>query len=973
MLDWGWVGRGTRGAAGSVAARRTAGVRRIARAMALGVIVASAAPAGRPTSAAGHADAAAARPLAPRAAQRAQQGPIGYDLAATWRGFARPSRVTMGPDGRFYVLDDDGVQRIAPDGSVEARFWANAAREITVDDLGNVYGLREKYVFKFTADGVRWTRQIDGFPHPIAIERLSYLSSIAWDLPRRRVTVPWDVELTNERAFTEQGSVQEGDDFAFPEHVYWDHQFALGHRYVLNRTRRQVEVYQSRVPNPVQTIPLPVAAERMAVGPDGSVFVLSRRRWIHRVDANGDILGVLDAVDLEPSREPYPVTDLAVDAAGRVAVADRGSNKVRLYAPGAEIDPNAGLAPDEGLRCQIVVNKGAAPTFLQLGEQTQVTLTLGGGCPTAGERIDIALVVDHSDSMKGEKLERMKEAVGAFVNQLNLGRDQVALVSFESTAQIEVPMTQDKAQVIGRVMGLVAEGGTNIAAGIDYGRTALRVSPRWGQPGVKSIIVLMTDGVPFNNSRMRTIEAADRARFEDITTFTIGFGGDVDPELLRLAAADPGLYRFARDGAELVDVYRELAQQITASVLLKETTIVDVVPDNMTYVEARGATPPAAWDPVARTLTWVFTDVPFSGITMSYWLQPQEVGTWPTNVVATHTGTDGLSKPQSGPFPIPYVVVVAPGTPSPTPRPSATVTPTPTDPPPPTVTPTLYPPPPTATDTPPASATATPSPTASATPTATGGRVSPSATPTPSATTAPSSTPTVPTVVLPPTDTPTPDGHKIYLTIVFNDRCFKLYTDVVLVIDASTSMRERTDAGAQKLAAAKRAAKVFLDQLQLADDLVGRHDQAAVVWFNDTARLEQPLTTDRTRLDAAIDRIGMAEGTRIDAGLEVANLELLHPSRRKLENQPVVVLLSDGLPNRSTNEQVIGAADAIKRDGAYLFTIGVGRHDAIFAELLRRVASQPTDFYASASGDDLAAIYQAIAGQVICKGRRRDG
>ncbi|MFN8421935.1 MAG: VWA domain-containing protein [Anaerolineae bacterium] len=228
-------------------------------------------------------------------------------------------------------------------------------------------------------------------------------------------------------------------------------------------------------------------------------------------------------------------------------------------------------------------------------------------------------------------------------------------------------------------------------------------------------------------------------------------------------------------------------------------------------------------------------------------------------------------------------------------------------------------------------------------------------------------------MILPPTLTPTPSGHKIYITIVFNDRCFKLYTDVVLVIDASTSMKERTDAGVQKLAAAKRAAKVFLDQLQLADDLTGRHDQAAVVWFNDTAKLEQPLTADRPLLNAAIDRIGMLEGTRIDAGLKVANQELLHPTRRKVENQPVVILLSDGLPNRSTNEDAIRAADAMKRDGVLVFSVGVGKNDEIFRELLARIASQPSDFYESASGDDLNAIYQTIAGQVVCRGRRRDG
>ena len=71
------------------------------------------------------------------------------------------------------------------------------------------------------------------------------------------------------------------------------------------------------------------------------------------------------------------------------------------------------------------------------------------------------------------------------------------------------------------------------------------------------------------------------------------------------------------------------------------------------------------------------------------------------------------------------------------------------------------------------------------------------------------------------------------------------------------------------------AARQFLGQLTFTPDAYGRSDQAAIVWFNDTAAIEQPLTRDRTSLDRALDRIHAVEGSRIDLGLKAGHEAVL--------------------------------------------------------------------------------------------------
>lgn len=267
------------------------------------------------------------------------------------------------------------------------------------------------------------------------------------------------------------------------------------------------------------------------------------------------------------------------------------------------------------------------------------------------------------------------------------------------------------------------------------------------------------------------------------------------------------------------------------------------------------------------------------------------------------------------------------------------------------------PPVPTPTDTP-EFPTATPLP-----PTAT--RVPPSATPTP-----------------PPTATPTPTPGPIYLPILLGERCdiTTVYSDVVLVLDMSTSMNRLTPAGRSKLAATLEAARLFLDRMDFEPSASGKLDQVAVVGFNGTAWVEQPLSPDKDAIARALESLPkrQAEGTRLDLAFEMGAAALDAPNRRP-DNTPVVVVLTDGLPNRvpfapgsSQEATVLAAAQAAKLRGIHVYTIGIGEPGDIDATLLQQAASRPANFYYTPNAEDLARIYGQIAYSFGCPPGRHD-
>ncbi len=255
--------------------------------------------------------------------------------------------------------------------------------------------------------------------------------------------------------------------------------------------------------------------------------------------------------------------------------------------------------------------------------------------------------------------------------------------------------------------------------------------------------------------------------------------------------------------------------------------------------------------------------------------------------------------------------------------------------------------------------------------------VPPTSTPIPTATPTPTSTPTdTPTA----TATSTPVPEPIYIPLIYNEKCVpeSVYTDVVLVLDMSTSMLRDTRSG-QKLGDALNAAQQFIDQLSLEGDQFGGRDQVGIVGFNDTAWTAVGLTSDRAAANAALQSLpdGVAQGTRLDLALEMGQA-VLDAGPRLEDNRPTVIMLTDGLPNRvpfgpdsphpECDRQectVLKFASQAKDAGSRVFTVGLGLPDDVLLDLLRQAASSPGDYYFAPDGEDLAGIYEQIAGRII--------
>lgn len=145
----------------------------------------------------------------------------------------------------------------------------------------------------------------------------------------------------------------------------------------------------------------------------------------------------------------------------------------------------------------------------------------------------VALVLDRSGSMAGEKLEMAKSA--AIATAEVLGRnDHIGVYAFDSEAKVVAPMTRltSMATVAGQIGALTAGGGTNLEPAFQAAREALRrVKAR-----VKHMI-LMTDGQT-SGGGYETVASACRA--EGMTISTVALGEGAHAGLLQAIAAAGG-------------------------------------------------------------------------------------------------------------------------------------------------------------------------------------------------------------------------------------------------------------------------------------------------------------------------------------------------------------------------------------------------------------------------------------------------
>ncbi len=133
-----------------------------------------------------------------------------------------------------------------------------------------------------------------------------------------------------------------------------------------------------------------------------------------------------------------------------------------------------------------------------------------------------------------------------------------------------------------------------------------------------------------------------------------------------------------------------------------------------------------------------------------------------------------------------------------------------------------------------------------------------------------------------------------------------LPSDVVLVLDTSGSM------SGEKLEDAKRAAHSLLDQL-------GEQDRAAIVAFDNVARMTRELQPVSGRAHHAVDQLGIGGSTNLQDGLLVGLQAMGTPVSGRARR---VVLLSDGRPDDAGRLE--GLAARFAQQESPLTTVGIG-------------------------------------------------
>jgi len=137
------------------------------------------------------------------------------------------------------------------------------------------------------------------------------------------------------------------------------------------------------------------------------------------------------------------------------------------------------------------------PETVAVNDTVDVMIRLkGDGWALQPDPIDVVLVIDRSGSMSGTDVSptRMVAAQAAandFVDQMNLARDRVALVSFAFDATLDQGLTDDPAEIKGAINSLSADGATNMR--LAY-YTAIKYLKEHGRPDAVKAVILMGDG-----------------------------------------------------------------------------------------------------------------------------------------------------------------------------------------------------------------------------------------------------------------------------------------------------------------------------------------------------------------------------------------------------------------------------------------------------------------------------------------------
>lgn len=196
--------------------------------------------------------------------------------------------------------------------------------------------------------------------------------------------------------------------------------------------------------------------------------------------------------------------------------------------------------------------------------------------------VNVCFVLDRSGSMKGEKIERVRQAIGVAVDRLD-AKDIAAVVIFDHRTEVLIPAApvSDRRSIQDRVARIRDAGGTKIAPALEKGLREIEKD----RSGAIRRLVLLTDGQTENEDECLR-RAADAGRI-GVPITALGVGKDWNEDLLiEMANRSGGTADYIARPDEITEYFQNTVQRAQNSAIQNSSL-------NLRLVQ--GVTPRAVW------------------------------------------------------------------------------------------------------------------------------------------------------------------------------------------------------------------------------------------------------------------------------------------------------------------------------------------------------------------------------------------
>ena len=211
---------------------------------------------------------------------------------------------------------------------------------------------------------------------------------------------------------------------------------------------------------------------------------------------------------------------------------------------------------------QVTLDAAMANPFLKSDKKQTTFLKVGlTGFEMKSDKerppLNIAVVIDRSGSMKGDKIKQAREAAKSALDRLG-SRDILSVIAYDDDIEVIVPATKvsDKQAIRNKIDRIQADGSTALFAGVSKGAAELR---KFIDKQRVNRVVLLSDGKanvgPSAPGELGQLGA--KLMKEGISVSTIGLGDGYNEDLMDLLAKkSDGNHAYVQEPEDLAQIFK---------------------------------------------------------------------------------------------------------------------------------------------------------------------------------------------------------------------------------------------------------------------------------------------------------------------------------------------------------------------------------------------------------------------------------